>query len=415
MRKVKLGDTKIEIIDGDRGKNYPSKSEFFTNGFCVFLDASNVTKSGFNLENPLYISKEKSDLMRNGKLKKDDIVITTRGTVGNLAHYNDNINYKNIRINSGMLIIRNSTDFNTKYLYYLFKSDIVAEQIKQKTTGSSQPQITVGILNELILLIPPLPTQTAIARVLSSLDEKIELNNKINKELENLAKTIYDYWFVQFNFSNKKNKPYKTSGGKMVYNENLKKEIPEGWEVKKIDEVALLQYGYPFDTRFFNDEQIGLPVIRIRDVLENTISSYTTEKNIDKKYELNIGDLLIGMDGNFHINHWYRAGCYLNQRVVRVRKNGLSTFLIKYQIEPYIKLKENSCSGSTVGHLSDKDVKALKIVVPPQNLRDKFNKQFDNILSKILSTQNEVQNLAQLRDFLLPLLMNGQVKVNIKK
>jgi len=404
MNKVKLGDIiqfnpSESIKKGSTAKKIPMEKLLpYTKKISSFENA--IYSTGPKFKNNDTLLAKITPCLENGKTAFVDILDKNEIAFGSSEFI-------------VLRAIKNISDAN--YIYYLARSPKFRNRAIGCMEGTSgRKRVNDKSLQNEIFEIPNIKTQTVIARVLSSLDDKIELNNKINKELENLAKTIYEYWFVQFDFPNKNGKPYKISGEKMVYNEELKREIPEGWEVKKIDEVALLQYGYPFDTRFFNDEQRGLPVIRIRDVLENTISSYTMEKNIDKKYELNIGDLLIGMDGNFHINHWYRAGCYLNQRLVRVRKNELSTFVIKYQIEPYIKLKENACSGSTVGHLSDKDVKALNIVVPPQNLRDKFNEQFDRILSKILSTQNEVQNLAKLRDFLLPLLMNGQVKVNIK-
>lgn len=257
--------------------------------------------------------------------------------------------------------------------------------------------------------LPNINTQHRIASVLSSLDDKIELNNRINAELEAMAKTLYDYWFVQFDFPDVNGKPYKSSGGKMVYNEELKREIPEGWEVKTLFESSFVQYGFPFSTEYFNENKIGVPVIRIRDILENTISNYSTEENIDNKYLLEIGDLLIGMDGNFHINHWSQRGCYLNQRVVRLRKRLLNTIVLKYQIEPYIKLRERSVSRTTVGHLSDKDLKAIRLIVPSESYLEKFNNYFDSVLGKKLKNQQENQRLASLRDWLLPMLMNGQL------
>ena len=251
-----------------------------------------------------------------------------------------------------------------------------------------------------------------IASVLSALDDKIELNSKINAELEAMAKTLYDYWFVQFDFPNAEGKPYKSSGGEMVYDEVLKREIPKGWEVKSLFDTCDVQYGFPFSTSHFNEEKVGKPVIRIRDILENSISTYSSQDNIEEKYKLFAGDLLVGMDGNFHLNFWSKTDCYLNQRVVRIRKmiGFLPNFVTLYQIEPFIKLREKSVSRTTVGHLSDKDLKSIKMLVPTKALSENL-KVFDDLLSKTVSSKKQNQELAYLRDWLLPMLMNGQVRV----
>jgi len=264
-------------------------------------------------------------------------------------------------------------------------------------------------LYKIPVAIPDIDTHNKVTTIYKSIANKIELNNRINAELEAMAKTLYDYWFVQFDFPDANGKPYKSSGGKMAYNEELKREIPKEWKVRSLFETSSVQYGFPFSTEHFNEEKCGLPIIRIRDIIENTISNYSTEENINEKYQLRIGDLLIGMDGNFHINHWSLTNCYLNQRVARIRKSFISTLILKCQIEPYIKLREQSVSRTTVGHLSDKDLKAIKITIPIAEKLKQFNDCFDSLLEKKLKNQQENQQLASLRDWLLPMLMNGQV------
>jgi len=232
-----------------------------------------------------------------------------------------------------------------------------------------------------------------------------------------MAKQLYDYWFVQFDFpivtSSGVEKPYKSSGGKMVYNETLKREIPEGWEVKNLFEVCNVQYGFPFSTEYFNEIGNGIPVIRIRDIVENSVSNYSTEKNVDSKYEILKGDLLVGMDGNFHINYWTKNNCYLNQRVVKLTEKELPNIYLRYQIEPYIKAREASVSRTTVGHLSDKDLKAINVLVPPKEIKLKIKNIYSDVLNKIITNKEQNQELSALRDWLLPMLMNGQVKVGM--
>ena len=226
-----------------------------------------------------------------------------------------------------------------------------------------------------------------------------------------MAKQLYDYWLVQFDFPDENGKPYKSSGGKMIWNEKLKREIPENWKVKSIFEELDVQYGYPFSTELFTETETSIPVVRIRDIVANTVSAYTTE-NTDSKYLLNKGDLVIGMDGNFHINYWSDDISYLNQRSVRLRAlndSNVSIIQARLDIEPYIKAKEARAKGSTVGHLSDKDMKELYVMVPSKY---GARNEFDALLYQIILNRNEIISLTKQRNHLLPLLMNGQVSVN---
>ena len=215
---------------------------------------------------------------------------------------------------------------------------------------------------------------------------------------------LYDYWFVQFDFPDENGKPYKSSGGKMVWNEKLKREIPEGWEAKKLPDVCDLQYGFPLSTELFGPT--GKSVIRIRDILDNTVSANTSE-TVSQEYFTKAGDLLVGMDGNFQMNYWPRNGEIVNQRITRIRGKRIPIMVIKMQIEPYLAAKAMNVARTTVGHLGDSDFKEQLILCP-----NKINGTlFENALKAIIEYRNENQQLASLRDFLLPMLMNGQVKV----
>ena len=226
-----------------------------------------------------------------------------------------------------------------------------------------------------------------------------------------MAKQLYDYWFVQFDFPDENGRPYKSSGGRMVWNEKLKREIPNNWSVANIFSELSVQYGFPFSTELFTENVTNIPVVRIRDILDNSVSAYSTE-SVDERYKLQKQDLLIGMDGNFHMNYWNDDVSYLNQRSVRLRAKENSTVSImqaKYDIAPYIKAKELQAKGSTVGHLSDKDLRELYVLVCPNST---LKKMFDSILAQIIRNKCEIITLTKQRDELLPLLMNGQVSLN---
>ena len=235
----------------------------------------------------------------------------------------------------------------------------------------------------------------------------------INQNLEALAKQLYDYWFVQFDFPDENGKPYKSSGGKMVWNEKLKREIPEGWELLPLFEAAKVQYGFPFATELFTEEETNVPIVRIRDILDGTTSAYSLEET-DEKYHLYEGDILVGMDGNFHMNFWHNNKAYLNQRCVRIRSKEdsiISSIQIFYSIKPYIKAKEKRVKGSTVGHLSDEDMKGLYIIKPVNTITFNPRKTFDELLALIIENKKQIISLTKQRDELLPLLMNGQVTI----
>ena len=301
-----------------------------------------------------------------------------------------------------------------QYCYYILISDYITNYLcgqNTNTSGSHKRIDPTDFLNIELPILPTMEDQKCISQLLYSIDQKIALNRQINDNLEAMAKQLYDYWFVQFNFPNEEGKPYKSSGGKMVWNDKLKREIPAGWTIESIFDALSVQYGYPFSTEYFTEEVTNVPVVRIRDILENTISAYSHEE-ADNKYLLNEADLLIGMDGNFHMNYWIDNLAYLNQRSVRLRakqNSNVSVVQARFDIEPYIKAKEKSAKGSTVGHLSDKDLKELKVLVCPDR---KLRLAMDALLNKIIATRKENLSLIKQRDELLPLLMNGQVSVN---
>ncbi len=152
----KMGDTQIiQIIDGDRGKNYPQQSDFLVEGHCLFLNTKNVRPDGFNFDTTMFISKDKDDQLRKGKLNRRDVLLTTRGTIGNIAIYDDSVEFDHIRINSGMLILRpNESILKSEYLFELMRSSIMKSQIKRFTSGAAQPQLPIKTLVNFILPIP---------------------------------------------------------------------------------------------------------------------------------------------------------------------------------------------------------------------------------------------------------------------
>ena len=352
------------------------------------------------------------------QLKKGQVALTkdseTRDDIGTPTYIADNFEDVILAYHCA-LITPNKDLLDGRYLNALLHTDYAKKYFACNASGSGQRYaLSVEVLSSFPVPMIPLREQERIGEIFSAIDKKIELNHRINQNLEAVAKQLYDYWFVQFDFPNAKGKPYKSSGGKMVWNEKLKREIPEGWEVLPLFEAISVQYGFPFATEQFTEEITNVPVVRIRDILEGTTSAYSLE-DTDEKYRLNEGDVLVGMDGNFHINFWHNNEAYLNQRCVRLRPYGdsdISSIQILHGISPFIKAKEQSAKGSTVGHLSDKDMKGLYLILSINTMNFNSRKTLDVLLSLIIRNKKEILSLAKLRDKLLPLLMNGQVSVN---
>ena len=310
-----------------------------------------------------------------------------------------------------VLVFRAKSGHSQEFLYASLLQDSFYDYVMKGKKGSKMPRGDKAQIMRYSIPKLSLAEEACIGNMILSFCTKVNVNRLINDNLEAMAKQLYDYWFVQFDFPNEEGKPYKSSGGAMVWNEKLKCEIPEEWNVANIFDELSVQYGFPFSTELFTEEPTNIPIVRIRDILENSVSAYS-EEEVDEKYKLQKQDLVIGMDGNFHMNYWNDNVSYLNQRSVRLRTKSKSTVSImqaKYDIAPYIKAKELRSKGSTVGHLSDKDLKELFILVSPNA---DFRNKFDSILAKIIENRCEMIELTKQRDELLPLLMNGQATVN---
>ncbi len=435
MNLERIINTDIEFIDGDRGQNYPSKSEFFENGYCVFLNTGNITRNGFDFSKLDFITEEKDKSLRKGKVKSDDIILTTRGTVGNVALVTETIKYANMRINSGMVIIRSKKDFTPLFLNTFFRSELFKKQALTNGSGSAQPQLPISALKNISIPKLDKKTQDKITSVVSALDEKIALNNETNATLEQMAKTLYDYWFVQFDFPDDNGKPYKSSGGEMVYNETLKRDIPKGWDVKKLaDWIKTDKSGDWGQEEPKGNYQLEVTCIRGADInpiknqgIIEAPTRFILEKNANKL--LSDFDFVIEISGGSPTQSTGRIASISPSTLCRFDKPLICSNFCKA-----ISLKDNSYfynfaflwnqiyendilfgwEGKTSGIknlLFDNFVQSYYEPLPPVEIADKFFQKMDVINSQQQTLLKQNAELTKLRDWLLPMLMNGQVTV----
>ena len=394
-KKTKDGETPVRLCNfTDVYHNWAITSDMA----CSFMEASANSKE-----------------IEKFTIKKGQVAFTkdseTRDDIGIPTYIADNFEDVILGYHCA-LITPDETKLCGKYLNAFMHSAYIQKYFELNATGSGMRYtLSLDTLESMPLLLPPLEEQERIGEIFSAIDKKISINHAINQNLEALAKQLYDYWFVQFEFPNEEGKPYRSSGGLIVWNEKLKREIPEGWKVLPLFDAVSVQYGFPFATEQFTEEETSVPIVRIRDILEGTTSAFSLEK-ADEKYHLNEGDVLVGMDGNFHMNFWHDNIAYLNQRCVRLRPHSdstISSIQILHSIKPYIKAKEQNAKGSTVGHLSDKDLKGLFLVKPLNTETFNPRKILDGLLELVIENKRQILFLTKQRDELLPLLMNGQV------
>jgi type I restriction enzyme, S subunit len=388
-------------------------------GLIEFQRGYDLPKSEFKLGNiPVISSNGILGYHDQAKVKAPGITIGRSGTVG-LPHF---INEDFFPHNTA-LFIKDFKGNYPKYIFYLLKT----LSLNDRGSGSGVPTMNRNHLHPLkVSAHLNLSDQQKIASVLSSLDSKIELNNRINAELEAMAKTLYDYWFVQFDFPDKNGKPYKSSGGKMVWNEELKREVPDGWEDGTLGDIAELIRGVTYDSSEIKSKNASgvIPILRATNISGNVIDLnemvYVPKQNVSPRQILNKYDILITMSSGSK-EHIGKNGFYFYEKEVSfgafcakiVAKKEYRFYLYSYtQSDFMFTTIKNECLGTNINNLNGSLVKGFRIVVPPSDMIDFFNEKVSSVYEKIGKNLIENQKLTELRDWLLPMLMNGQVKVD---
>lgn len=339
-------------------------------------------------------------------INEPSVTISARGSNCGEAFFRSEPYVPIVRLLS---LIPNKNVIEPRYLYYLIKN------MHFKSTGSGQPQITIPqIANCKVDIFENLIQQNKIADILSVLDNKIELNNKINAELENMAKTLYDYWFVQFDFPDEKGKPYKSSGGKMVWNETLKREIPEGWNTAKLENSFQVVSDKAKKENIQHLLYAPIEVLPIKQMsFHNTAPIENAVSGLCKFEKGNI--LLSNRRVYFHKVCIAPFDGVTRDTVIVLKAINESTFGFDYQIinsEHFISYATKFSYGSEQPVFSWQDAKNYYYAKPNNETAKKYSNCVAPLINKVLEVQNELRELTKQRDELLPLLMNGQVSVS---
>ena len=414
LKVVSLEECLEKVIDY-RGRT-PKKlgKDWLKDGEYRAISANNVKFDGLIREESIYRGDEELyKLWMKDEVERGDILLTSEAPSGQAMIWNSD---EKIILSQRLYALRvNKNLVDNNYLKYFIQSPIGQKSIVRNNSGSTVSGISAKTFKNIKILIPDLEKQQAISKILLAIDQKIQINNQINQELEAMAKTLYDYWFVQFDFPDQNGNPYKSSGGKMVYHPELKREIPEGWGVEKLS--SILEIG----RETINPMKTPKEEFKYYSIPEYDVSgsfSYELGETIkSNKFLVEKSDLLVSK-----LNPWFNRVVYnLEESAIsstefivwktinRFEKNFL------YQVatsEGFIEYCTRFATGTSNSHKRVSPDIMVSFQIPfEKTYIQKFGEITDSIRTQVLQNNEQNQELIQLRDWLLPMLMNGQVKV----
>lgn len=417
-KSITLSQITTSIFDGKHGD-----CENLKGSGLYFISVKDLSDYNINYYNAREITPNdfEQNYKRTNLEEGDTIYANTGDTIGKSIFVKNNKLVSKTSFQKSIAVLKpNINIIEPRYLYYLMKYE--TPRLRKVATGSGQKNLLLSTMRDFKVTIHDRKRQKQICSLLGLLDDKIEINNKINDELENMAKTIYDYWFLQFEFPNEEGKPYKSSGGKMVWNEELKREIPEGWKVNNIlnvcDVVDCLHSKKPTYCKEYEDYYLL--------TLENL-----TEKgyiDLSKKYYISKTDYekwtsrILVKENDFVVTNAGRAGdigkipygvkCAIGRNLTAIRPKNINPYYLRQFFKSnYLKeqVLSNLDCGSFFMSFNVKSIKSLNVLIPNEDIMKKSIDILKPIILKIENNIVENQELTSLRDFLLPLLMNGQV------
>ncbi|CUP56353.1 EcoKI restriction-modification system protein HsdS [Turicibacter sanguinis] len=411
FRLYKLGD----LAEFTQGKQIPIEEQFESceNGMIRFLRIVDYTKKD---EPKRYIINPGEKYI----VDEEDIIMIRYGskTAGKVVS-----GYAGVIANNMFKITVNERLVNKKFLLYLLSNNYVYDMLNASQSSSTMPAITFNLISKLEILLPSLEEQKAIADILSSLDDKIELNNQMNETLEEMAQALFKRWFVDFEFPNEEGQPYKSSGGEMV--ESELGMIPYNWKLGVLGDLIYVQNGYAFKGKdLMENGEVG--IIKIKNISSNTVDIINTQyiseilaSKVDTKFKLCGTNLLIAMTGaevgKIGLVPLNKKELYLNQRVGCIKElvPGGESYAYNYLLRPEAQeMIQAKAVGSAQPNISASGIEELKVVIPSNHILKAFQNICGSLLYNMCQLIEENYLLIELRDTLLPKLMSGEIRVS---
>ena len=420
MSRVILGDIAISQT-GPFGSQL-HEEDYVSEGTPI-VTVEHLGDINFTHQNLPFVSEADTKRLSKYILIEGDIVFSRVGSIDRNVYVDKN--HEGWMFSGRCIRVRaDKNKVNTRYLSYYFKQNSFKKMMMNLAVGATMPSLNTKIMNSIELDLLPRENQDKIANILSAIDDKIQINNQINQELETMAKTLYDYWFVQFDFPDQNGKPYKSSGGKLVYHPELKREIPEGWGVEKLGELIEIERGVTYSKSDIVEKTTkdAIGVLRATNITGNVMDLndlvYLTKDKINNKQIIKQNEILIVMSsgskehlGKNAINYYEEVigfGAFCSKIVPQKYSAFINTFLQSSEFKGYL-LKQSM--GTNINNLTNSDILDCRIILPNNDILDKFENMVEKNIKLISNNYIQNQELTQLRDWLLPMLMNGQVKV----
>jgi len=368
-------------------------------------------------EDAYFINEEDyREINKRSRLQIGDVLFTMIGTVGEVCRITEEPDFaiKNIGV------FRPAELSDSVWIYYYLLSPEGRKNIEEAKRGTTQQFIGLKELREFPIHFPHDSFyRRKQLKILELIDEKIESNNSLSKTLEDIAQTIFKSWFIDFDPVKAKMAGEKPEGMDdatvALFPDSLVESalgmIPKDWEVSDLDSISSVKYGAPFASKLFNTTKMGQPLIRIRDLKKQSISTWSPEKH-PKGFLVTGGELLIGMDGEFNPTIWFGEDALVNQRICKIEpKEFVSNFFLYFTLVPIMRKIEHGSTGSTVIHLGKTDIDAIKVPIPSREILTAFKSLVEPLLKQIVALNIQVRILQEVRDALLPRLISGELQI----
>ena len=414
---VLLRDVCVKIGSGATPRG---GKEAYKGGATSLIRSQNIYNEGFHRDGLVYIDDDQSAELRNVEVQANDVLLNITGdSVARCCQVTADV--LPARVNQHVAILRpEPKSLHARFLRYVLVShEYQSRLLALASAGATRPALTKLMIEQLDIPKPPLAEQKAIAAVLGTLDDKIELNRRMNATLEAMARALFQSWFVDFDPVRAKLDGRKPIGldeptaalFPSTFDETAVGHIPHAWRVGSIYEISNVIYGAPFASSLFNAEKLGKPLIRIRDLPNESPAVFTTEVHT-KGYLLQPGDIAVGMDGEFRAYLWAGVESWLNQRCcVFAPKPGFSAAFVRNSIIAPLAQVEATETATTVIHLGKNDIDRFTVIIPDAPVAEAFKRQCQPWYDQIVANKQQSRTLATLRDTLLPKLLSGELSV----
>ena len=391
---------KKALVSGPFGSNIGKR--FFRPSGVPVIRGNNLKQDKFVDSGFVFVDDEKADELKNCIAVQDDIIFTAAGTIGQVGIIPKNGKYSKYIISNKQIRLRINPDvISPLFAFYWFSSKKMQGYLISNNVGSALPLLTLQELKSVPIPVPSIPEQNKITKILNDFDEKIQNLQKQNKILEQIAQTVFKSWFVDYEFPDEEGKPYRSSGGKMAYNEELETEIPKWWKVGKLENLVKITSGKGLRRDEFNENG------------KYVILGANGELGKTEKYLFDEKLILTGRVGTLGVVYLSEKKCWISDNVLISKplknENYYYTFLVmkRYNFESLNR-------GSTQPLITQTDLKNQHVILPYEKTLVTFHRIVEDLFEKIIVNKDGINLLSQIRDVLLPKLMSGKIRMNVK-